>query len=124
MSKITINYGLPDFTGAFTWEGESSDAAETVEAVETMARSQDLSFRAFTVNCVVQASNLLRDPEVQQTAMMGIIAFVLRQPSGSAENPGLIGDYVDDVDFEITFTSVAGGISYGLHASPTVAGSA
>jgi hypothetical protein len=126
MSQITINFALPDFTGKFTWEGEGFDAAETVEAVETMARSQKLSFRAFTVNWVVQACYLLSgNPRVQETTMMAIIAFVLRQPSGGAEHPGLVGDYMDAVDFEITFTSVAGGrISYELRASPTGDGSA
>jgi hypothetical protein len=128
MPQITINFALPDFTGIFTWEGEASEAARTVAAVERMAHRQKLSFRAFTINTLVHAPSLLRGNErVQETTMMAIIAFVLRQPSGSAGHPGLVGDYVDVADFEITFSSVVGQrISYKLRASPTgeLAGSA
>lgn len=127
MSEITINFALPDFAGMFTWEGETSGAVETVAAVEETAKRMNLDFRTLTLNSVGRAAVLLRSDNsvVQEMAKMAIVAFILRQPTGNADHPGLIGDYVGVADFEITFNSVSGShISYTWMPYQRVAGSA
>lgn len=65
------------------------------------------------------------EPTVAKRARWAITSFVLRQPTGHPDYPGLIIDYIATIDFKYTFTEIhEGTIEASIEATASAAGSA
>jgi hypothetical protein len=113
MPELTIRFALedPPFMHSFAWAATEAEFKRLVETQQQLADSAGIPLIGYLGHAIARAPRYLiayrDDPVMQRGTRAAIVAYALQCPTGDAERPGLIGDYVGAYDLEVTFTSIS-----------------
>jgi hypothetical protein len=129
MATLTVRYDIraPRFVHGFVYEGEKTERAALKKAMREMAIKAGIRTETWLQSAVIGASEILPDaaPDVRHKMNSAITAWALDLSAGHPTRYGTIDEFLNDSDFLVTITKVAGGeILAEVHATPGSAGSA
>ena len=87
----------------FTWSGDETAVAETLEAFPKIAHRVGKTAEEFSHDCLANLGLLpeLEKEASQEVQMMAVIWRILKADTHHPEHPGKIADYVGAVNFDV-----------------------